>query len=473
VNRTTFGIRFVCAIAVSWAACTCAEAQQPNGSPFSGLFTGSPKEQPHHLDLSGSAFAAWDDNVLAQLPNASGGGTAGIGNGLLPSTVKPGIASGYQAAISYGFHRTGTRSAVSLGGNGSFQQFESSSSSKPLQFQSYDVAGSVRTSITNKVSASFSGGSAYAPFYQYAPFLKSTMSSDSPVGSDYGFAVNSQWVRSTSAGVSIDDRFTKKSVISGSANWTAQDIPSEDRRLETESAGMHFSHNLTRKFSFNVGYALQQTRSTQAGLTSDWFRYGNVDVGVGYGDGLTLRFARVYTLSMSVGASIAKNGDAASIVKTGKSTQLGVTGGATLSRPLGRSWDASISYTRGVSYMVGFVEPFNTDAASAGLGGPIVQRLFFSLGAGASRGQQVFSQDGTIIAYTGSARLTYGLFGNFGLYAQASYYNYSVPLSVLSSFNFMPQLQRRSVSAGVTTWLPLIKPPRVRRNPNDQQAGQQ
>jgi hypothetical protein len=123
--------------------------------------------------------------------------------------------------------------------------------------------------------------------------------------------------------------------------------------------------------------------------------------------------------------------------------------------------------------MVGFVEPFNTDAASAGLGGPIVQRLFFSLGAGASRGQQVFSQDGTMVAYTGSARLTYGLFGNFGLYAQASYYKYSVPLSVLSSFSFMPQLERRSVSAGVTTWLPLIKPPRVRRTPNDQQAGQQ
>ena len=79
----------------------------------------------------------------------------------------------------------------------------------------------------------------------------------------------------------------------------------------------------------------------------------------------------------------------------------------------------------------------------------------------------------TIIAYTGSAKLTYGLFSNLGLFAQASYYKYSVPLSVLSSFSFMPQLERRSVSAGVTTWLPLIKPPRVRRNPNDQQAGQQ
>jgi hypothetical protein len=149
-----------------------------------------------------------------------------------------------------------------------------------------------------------------------------------------------------------------------------------------------------------------------------------------------------------------------------------VNGNATLTRSISRSWSASIGYYRGVTYMVGFTQPFSSDSGSAGVGGQIVPRLFFSAGAGASRSQAVFEQSGNLIAYTGSARLTYGLFGNVGLYAQASYYKYSIPPTVLESFGFTPQLQRRSVSVGVSTWLPLIKPPRVRRAPNDQQAGQ-
>jgi hypothetical protein len=426
---------------------------------------GSPKEQPHHLDLSGSAFAAWDDNVLAQAPN----GNSGFG---LPQTAKPGLANGFQGALSYGFHRSGTRSQVALNGDGSFQEFESSAGSR-LTFQSYNAGGTLRTNITNKVSVSFAGGSAYAPYYQYAPFLKSTTAAESPVGNDYGFAVTSEWVRSTTASASFEDRFTKRSSVSAAVTWMQQDITSSNVVIETENASMRFTHNLTRKLAFYVGYGVQQSRYSPSTPGIIPVRAGNLDVGLGYGDGLTLTFGRYTTLNMTVGASVAKNGDPASVAKTGRATQFVVNGTATLSRSLGRSWAASIGYTRGTNYVVGFPEPVMSDSASAGIGGTVVRRLYFSMGAGASRGQQVFSQDGTLVAYTGSAKLTYGLFSNVGLYAQASYYKYSVPLSVLQLFSLTPQLERRSVSAGVTTWLPLIKPPRVRRNPNDQQAGQQ
>jgi hypothetical protein len=441
----------------------------PSGSPFSGLFRGSPKEQPQHLDLSGSAFAAWDDNVLAQLPSA-GGGSGGGGFGIVPETVKPGVANGYLAGLSYGLSRKGTRSSFSLAGAGSFQYFESSSS-KPLTFQSYTLDASLRTPITSKVSMSFGGDASYAPYYQYAPFLKSTTNSDSPVGSDYGFAFASDWVRSSSASAAIEDKFSKKSSITGGVNWTQQVITSDNHAVETESAGMQFSHSFTRKLNFHAGYSVSQSRYAQAG--GEPFRYGNVDLGLGYGDGLVLRFGRDTTLAMNVGLSVAKNGDPASVASTGRSTQFLVTGAATLARSLSRTWSASLGYTRGVSYAVGFTEPFYTDTANAGVSGQVVPRLFFSMGAGASRGQQVFSQDGTLTAYTGSAKLTYALFSNMGLYAQASYYDYSVPSSVVQSFSFLPQLKRRSVSAGVTTWLPLIKPHRARRIPNDQQAGEQ
>src|SRR4029078_8435934 len=102
----------------------------------------------------------------------------------------------------------------------------------------------------------------------------------------------------------------------------------------------------------------------------------------------------------------------------------------TLSRSLTRTWSASVGYSRGVTYALGFLEPFYTDSATPVVGGQLIERLFFSLGAGASRGQQIFSEGGSLTAYTGSARLTYGLFSNLGLYPQASVYKEAVPLSI-------------------------------------------
>jgi hypothetical protein len=436
-----------------------------SGGPFSGLFRGSPREQPHHLDLSGSAFVAWDDNPLASGPN----GNAGFGT----ANIKPGVANGYQGTLNYGFHRSGNRSDLTLNGNGSLQEFESSTGTSKLFFQSYAAGAGLRTNITPKISISFTGNATYLPYYQYAPFLASTATTDSPVGADYGYATKSEWVRTTSGTVSVEDRFTKRSSISGTVSWNQQLLQSSDLTIETETAGMRFGHNITKKLVFYIGYGVSQSQYSQMAPGTEPVRYGNIDVGLGYGDGLTFRLGRSTTVNLNVGASIAKNGDPASVVKTGRSTVFLVNGSATLSRSLGRAWGASIGYTRGTSYVVGFTEPFNTDALNAGLGGPVVSRLFFSLGAGASRGQQVFTQEGTLIAYTGSAKLTFGLFTNLGLYAQASYYKYDVPASVLTAFSFMPQLERRSISAGVTTWLPLIKPPRARRVPNDQQAEQQ
>jgi len=439
----------------------------PSGGPFSGLFRGSPKEQPHRLDFSGSAFAAWDDNVLAEGPNGNGG------FGATAQNIKPGLANGFQASLNYGFHRAGSRSDLFVNGNGSLQEFESSAGSNRLLFQSYAADAGLRTNMTTKMSITFAGGSTYAPYYQYLPFLTNTTTTDSPVGADYGYATQSEWVRTSTGSISVEDRFTKRSSLSGTVAWNQQVLESTDLTVETETAAMRFTHNLTRKLSFFVGYGVSQARYGHAVAGSEPFRYGNLDVGLGYGDGLTFRLGRATTLNLTVGASIVKNGDPASVVKTGKSTQFFVTGAATLTRALSRTWAASLGYTRGVSYVVGFTEPFNTDAANAGIGGPVISRLFFSMGVGASRGQQVFSQDGTLVAYTGSARLTFALFSHLGLYGQASYYKYDVPASTLAIFSFMPQLERRSVSAGLTTWFPLIKPPRARRVPIDQQAGQQ
>jgi hypothetical protein len=96
-----------------------------------------------------------------------------------------------------------------------------------------------------------------------------------------------------------------------------------------------------------------------------------------------------------------------------------------------------------------------------------------SAGAGATRGQQLFSQSsGSMFTYSASTRLTYGLFTYLGLYGQASYYRYSVPADFFNTLGILPNLNRRSVSVGLTTWIPLIKQRRARRDSGQTTTGQ-
>jgi hypothetical protein len=216
-----------------------------------------------------------------------------------------------------------------------------------------------------------------------------------------------------------------------------------------------------------VGYGLQEERN---GLSQNRepVRSNLMELGLGYGDGLTLTFGRHYTLSASFGASIFKNGDPVSVATTGKDTAFAINGAATLSRSIGRSWGASLGYLRDTHYMLGFTQLITTDSANAGIGGPLARRLFFSAGAGATRGQQVFSSsEGELVAYTASTRLSFALFSHLALYGQASYYRFSIPAD-FANFGFVPNLNRRSASVGLSTWLPLIKAPRQRRDPGDQ-----
>ena len=473
----------MCAVAACVAAAAPAAAQRPSGQPFSGLFKGSPREQPQTLDLQASGFAGWDDNVLALAPVGPGGGFGG-GSSLDPRLNKPGVANGLQASLAYGFRRSGTRSQFSVGAGGSVQGFASALGADPLWMHSYSASGGLTTSITNRTSLSFSASAGYAPYYQYAPFLTNTTSEDAPLGTDYGYAVNSDWVRSTTAGVGVRHQLSKTSTITAGTSWSKNVVAGRDiGGADARALSLTFSHSLTRKLAFRVGYSLGRgnyatgtgtatgadtSTGTDTSTDTKPALTHNLDIGLGYGDGLSFKLGRHYVLSLSVGAGVAKNGDPKSVALTGKSTAFNITGSATLSRSLGRSWSTSIGYLRGTSYVVGFPQQILSDSANAGIGGPITRRISFSAGGGASRGQQLFAvSGGSIISYTGSARLSYAVFSHLGFYGQASYYRFSLPPGI-PDFGFMPDLNRRSVSVGLSTWLPLIKQKRARQGSGGQ-----
>jgi hypothetical protein len=464
------------------------------------MFKGSPKEQPQTLDFQAAGFAGWDDNLLAG-PLAPG--AVGVPIGSEPAGSNRGLANGAQASLAYGFRKSGTRSQVNVGAGGSVMAFSSSFGTQPVWLQSYTATTGLTTSLTSRTQVGITGSAAYAPYYQYAPFLRSTASEESPVGTDYGFAVESEWVRTMSVGALLSHQLTKTSTIAVGTSRTESVIAGKKHIGDVGASAFQvsYAHSLTRKLAFRVGYALGRTSygnnigttdpststnpeaSTETTMSADTNQSNEtngksalthtVDVGLGYGDGITFKLGGHYVLTLGIGTAIAKNGDPKSVALTGKSTAFTVTGNATLSRSIGRSWGAALGYTRGTSYVVGFSQQMVNDAANAGIGGPIGRRVHVSAGAGVSRGQLLFgASNDSIRSYMGSARLSYALFSHLGFYSQASYYWFSIPPGI-PTFGFVPNLNRRSVSVGLSTWLPLIKQPRVRRDSGSQTATRQ
>jgi hypothetical protein len=329
-----------------------------------------------------------------------------------------------------------------------------------LWFHNVETGANFRHDFSPKITLSLGSGANYVPYYRYVPFLQNTLTEESPAGQDYGFAAKSDMVRGVSASASIEDRFTRRSSVSFGATWDRFDVP-ETPELSLERRGVRgtVAHNILKKLRVHAGYGVEEIRHFSD--TAPTLNHV-IDIGLGYGDGLTVKLGRYYTLSMGVGASVMRNGDPESVLRTGKSTAFALDGHATLSRSLGQSWGASIGYRQGTQYVLGFREPVYGQSASAGLGGPLFSRLQFSAGAGASRGQQVFSENGTITAYNASTRLSYAVWSNMSLYGQASYYRYSIPFD-FDVLGFVPGVERRSVSVGLSTWIPFIKPPRNRR----------
>jgi hypothetical protein len=481
VSRNPVGICVACAAAFALcAAAPAAAQQQSDAGPYGNLFKGSGKPQTQSLDIRGGLFGGYDDNLLAQAPGSD------QTNQFDPRFQVPGVTTGFQSSATYGYvHAFRGRSAnqFRFAGTASLQEF-TGADKKPFWAQNYGSGTSFGTNLTPKVSLAANLQASYAPYYQYVPFLTNggsaasgssfigvapdgvaadtgstsdvptavanpTQLSVNPVGTDIGFATQSQFVGTATAGISITDRFTKRASISADTELTESAAFGQGHaRVESRLARAQIGYKLTRKIGVHLGYGLQDVRYSQETLPSARVQNHLLDFGIDYGDGGSISFARYYTFSFSTGVSALRNGS---------ETFFRLDGSVALARRIGRTWSTSVGAARGTSYVLGFSNPIYTDSVFTALGGQIVQRLSFTTGANYVRGQNAFSSSsGVLVSKSASARLTFALSQHLGLYSQSSYYQYDVPDGFFSTVAFTQHQNRRSASVGLTFWAPLI-----------------
>ncbi|MCU1385650.1 MAG: hypothetical protein JWL71_4347 [Acidobacteria bacterium] len=468
----------MCAAAAIVCAAAGAAAQQVDNGPYGDLFGRTPRPQTQSLDVRGGVFGGYDDNLLAQSPNS--GGTDVFD----PRFKVPGVTSGFQSSATYGYVHAGrgkSGTVFQFGSTASLQEY-TGADSRPLWVPNYGGSARFGSNLTHKISIAANISASYGPYYQYiavlangagnlgaisanggsadsadagngsAPATPASLATQgpvnvSPIGSDIGFATEATYVGYASTGVSITDRFTKRSRISAEVRLDETEVFGQ-ARIENRLARAEIVHNLTRKFAVRVGYGLQDTRYIAGSVPGTEAQNHLFDLGLDYGDGGSISFARYYTLTFTTGLSALRHGG---------DMFFRVDGGVTLARRMGRTWMASIGAMRGTSYIVGFSDPIFSDSANATVGGQLGRRLNFTTGLTYLRGQNAFALPGpSLVTKNASARLTAGLTQHIGLYGQYSFYQYDVPEGFFSTVAFPPHQNRRSASIGLTFWAPLI-----------------
>jgi hypothetical protein len=122
-----------------------------------------------------------------------------------------------------------------------------------------------------------------------------TPSDVSPVGSDIGFATQSDYVATGTAGVSITDRFTKRASFTIDGQLTESQVVGQ-ARVESRIAHGQVGYKLTRKMGVHVGYGIQDVRYVQESTPNSRLQNHFVDFGIDYGDGHSFSFARYHAV---------------------------------------------------------------------------------------------------------------------------------------------------------------------------------
>jgi hypothetical protein len=436
MNGRVIAARFVCVVAFASFTAAPAWAQRESG-PFGGLFGGQNADRQQSLDVRGSFFGAYDDNVLdASRPQAA----------IDPRFRKSGISGGASGSLVY--DRRGDWVQFGLNGGTSVRQY---AASPDLATAMYYGGTSLAVKTGAKLDFDARGSFAYSPFYQFAPFLDAGGSDLGPLGPGFGLAAIAERNTTMNASVGMTSRFTSRSSVGISVNGRETrllDSPAHD--LRSIGGQAFFQHRISRGLGFHLGYArdrIEYSAPDTPRVTNESF-----DGGIDYGD--TLSFARRVSLSFSTSTSA---------VRVRDETHFRINGEVVLSRGFRRTWSTAIGYVRATEFVAGFRDPVLSDSVRGSVGGMLARRVHWTTGLGYTRGRVGYVDSSTLAAYSASSKLSYGMTRLLGLYGQYSYYHYSVP-SGAAVLDFFPRFSRQAVSAGLTLWIPIVNDTRAPRD---------
>jgi hypothetical protein len=225
------------------------------------------------------------------------------------------------------------------------------------------------------------------------------------------------------------------------------------RDLQSYALGGRYGYDLSRNMTLHFGYVYRSGQYSYT-INSKPAVVHDIDAGVDYHRPLSL--TRRTHVNFSVGSSIVSVPAAATSTTE---NQFRVVGSASLSRDIGRTWRAQLTYHRGAGFAAGFNEPLFSDAAIAFIEGFFSRRVDFHGEGGFSEGSVGFSSSlgNDYRTYNANVRIRVGIGAALAAYGEYLYYSYGTGADVFTAAGVPKSLDRNSARLGLTLWLPLIR----------------
>ena len=418
--------------------------------PNPGIYANGTDQAAQVLEVDGSVGTGFDTSAQVSA-NEAGLGTNEVGLGTV-GTPLTSVGSRYNQ-FSGSLMYSGDFHTWSLGASFATSARQYPQLDVPITLgHAVSAEASVplgrRTTLHGGFSGSFHSMRAFMPF---AEFGDAALGQVALPNLDYGYGDTNYFTHTVDVG--FDQQLSPRSTITGTYSQSGNSFSSSSATDLTHHTGsVRYTHNLTRNLSLRLGYGYTEARY---GITERKYQTHNIDSGVDYSRALSL--SRRTKLSFSTGATAVKS-DTTSTQQAAQ-TNFNVIGSATLTREIGRTWNASLIYQRSVGYTEFILGPTFSDSVSASYGGLINRRLSFTSGMGASRGTVGFhatSNDGfdAVNAYAG---LSQALTRHLALHVNYSFYRYNFEPGAALVTRLLPNMNRHSVNVTLSAWAPVFQ----------------
>lgn len=345
--------------------------------------------------------------------------------------------SGFNASLSYS--QLGDQKSYTAAAGADLRYYTLEPAVVPSNFYG---GAAISTRLSKRIALRGSGNFGYSPFYSFGSFLLPSSVNEVRIpSSDQNIARMDTYTSGGSA--TLFWLLNNRSSIYGGYSLDYVTTPNAAYKVFSQGANVGFQRQMTRYFNLRLGYGYRKSEQYVLGLP--YFNVHTIDTGVGYRRPISS--SRRTTLGLSAGSSLLSQGGLRAFT---------VTGDASLTYQMKRTWSTGVFYTRGISKVGGMLTPFVTDSVSGNISGLWSRRFGFTGSGGLSLGSSALLFQNTYDAIYASGRFHYDLSRHVPVYVEYVYYQYefSQPGGLAAGF---PMSVRRSGIRGGLGWsTPLV-----------------
>jgi hypothetical protein len=424
-----------------------AQDAPPSARPFQTIFGGSNTDPRLRqiFDATLSVGGAFDDN------NDRTGQT---------TPLSPFERNGYYTALAgaLGYGRRGQQ--VQFGANVGAQGRYYSDDREFLSVNRYGGVG-VSALFARKTAVTVNQTVGYSPAYFTGmfPILSDAVPGAVNVPSaDYAVSDLNVFTYETTAGVAHGLTPNASLVMNAAFQQTDFSQGSGYRDLRTYSIGGGFRQRITRNAQLKLGYTYREGQYGLLGAASEATLH-DLDVGVDYSRPLSL--SRRTRLDFQTGSSIVNRPIEGASGEAGSDERLQYffVGSVGVNHETGRTWRTRVAFNRSVGLVQGLPEPLFSNGVSTSIIGFASRRVELAIFGAYSKGDvgKLLNDTGKVEAYSGSARMQYGITRMLAASGEYFYYRYDIGSGVTLPAGVALFRERQGVRGGLTVWLPFVR----------------